>query len=180
MIPAVDTVIEKIRNNIRDIPDFPKTGILFKDITPVLRDPELLKLTIEKLQEKIAGTHIDYVVGIESRGFIFGAAVAFAIGAGFVPVRKPNKLPYLKKSISYSLEYGEDTLEIHEDAIEKGKKVVIIDDLLATGGTASATYDLINGMGGEVVAALFLIELEALKGRDRLSACKVMSLISYQ
>ena len=180
MMSVADIEIEKIKNNIRDIPDFPKKGIVFKDITPVLRDPELLKLSIEKIKNLLAHQEIDYVVGIESRGFIFGSALAVALGTGFIPVRKPGKLPYLKKSISYSLEYGEDTLEIHEDAIEKGKKVVIIDDLLATGGTASATFELLSSIGAIVVEAVFLIQLEALKGRERLSACKVTSLISYQ
>jgi adenine phosphoribosyltransferase len=180
MMSVSDKEIEKIKNNIRDIPDFPKKGIIFKDITPVLRDPELLKITIEKIKAQLIGKEIDYIVGIESRGFIFGAALAFAMGVGFIPVRKPGKLPYLKKSISYSLEYGKDTLEIHEDAIERGKTVVIIDDLLATGGTASATYELLSSMGAIVEEIIFLIELEALKGRERLSACKVTSLISYQ
>jgi adenine phosphoribosyltransferase len=180
MISASETDLEKIKASIRDVPDFPKPGIIFKDITPLLRDPELFRLAIDKFKEKLAGTEIDYIVCIESRGFIFGSALAYELGAGFIPVRKPNKLPYLKKSISYSLEYGQDTLEIHEDAIEKGKKVIIVDDLLATGGTASATYELVSRMGAEVAGAFFLIELEFLKGRERLSACKVTSLISYQ
>ncbi len=174
---TTDTDIEKIKSKIRDIPDFPKSGIIFKDITPILKDPELLKLSIDKIKDRISS--IDYVVGIESRGFIFGAALAYAMGVGFIPVRKPGKLPYKKKSISYSLEYGTDTLEIHEDAVEKGSKVVIVDDLLATGGTAFATYQLLTNMGAEVVEAVFLIELLALKGREKLSACKVTSLISY-
>jgi adenine phosphoribosyltransferase len=180
MTVTIDKDLEKIKAGIRDVPDFPKPGIIFKDITPVLRDATLFRLVIDKFKEKLAGTEIDYVVCIESRGFIFGSALAYELGAGFIPVRKPNKLPHLKKSISYSLEYGQDTLEIHEDAIEKGKKVVIIDDLLATGGTAAATLELVEGLGADVVGAVFLIELEFLKGRERLSACKVTSLISYQ
>lgn len=171
--------IQKLKDSMRDIPDFPKPGILFKDITPVLKDPELLKISIDEIRKSIGDTQIDYVVGIESRGFIFGTALAYSIGAGFIPIRKPGKLPYKKKSISYSLEYGEDTLEIHEDAVEKGKKVVIVDDLLATGGTASATYKLLNDMGADIVCAAFLVELSELKGREKLSACKVVSLISY-
>lgn len=180
MTLTVDQDIEKLKEGIRDIHDFPREGIVFKDITPVLKDPELLKISLDKLKEKLNGEKVDYVVGMESRGFIFGAALAYNIGAGFIPVRKPGKLPYSKKSISYSLEYGEDTLEIHEDAIEKGKKVIIVDDLLATGGTAEATYSLVSQMGADVVASLFLIELGFLKGRERLSACRVISLINYQ
>jgi adenine phosphoribosyltransferase len=171
--------IEKLKSGMRDIPNFPKPGILFKDITPVLKDPELFKLSIDLFREILGDTKVDYVVGMESRGFIFGTALAYSIGAGFIPIRKPGKLPYHKKSISYSLEYGEDTLEIHEDAVEKGKKVIIVDDLLATGGTASAAFKLLDDMGADIVCAAFLIELSELKGREKLSACKVVSLINY-
>lgn len=171
--------IQKLRENIRDIPDFPKPGIIFKDITPILKDAELLKISIDQLRQLIGDEKIDYIVGVESRGFIFGTALAYSMGVGFIPVRKPNKLPYKKKSISYSLEYGKDTLEIHDDAVKQGDKVVIIDDLLATGGTASATYKLLNDMGANIICSAFLIELSELKGREKLSACKVVSLISY-
>ncbi|MFN8577720.1 MAG: adenine phosphoribosyltransferase [Candidatus Sericytochromatia bacterium] len=171
--------IEKLKTGIRDIPNFPKSGILFKDITPLLKNPELLRLSIDLFGNILGDTKVDYVVGMESRGFIFGTALAYSLGAGFIPIRKPGKLPYHKKSISYSLEYGEDTLEIHEDAVEKGKKVIIVDDLLATGGTASATYKLLDDMGADIVCAAFLIELSELKGREKLSACKVVSLIKY-
>lgn len=176
---SFDADIKRITDTIRDIPDFPKPGIIFKDITPVLKDPELLKLCIDRIRDKISDIDVDYIVGIESRGFIFGSALAYAMGVGFIPIRKPGKLPYKKKSITYTLEYGEDTLEIHEDAVEKGKKVLIVDDLLATGGTAAATINLLEGLGADVVGALFLIELLALKGREKLFACKVTSLISY-
>ena len=172
--------IEKIKNAIRDIPDFPKAGIIFKDITPVLKEAELLKLCIKNLKEQLKDQKIDYIVGIESRGFIFGSALAYELGVGFIPVRKPGKLPYKKKSISYDLEYGKDTLEIHEDAVAKGDKVLIIDDLLATGGTAVATCDLLKSLEADIVGVMFIIELGFLKGRERLSAYKVMSLINYQ
>lgn len=171
--------VQKLKDNIRDIPDFPKPGILFKDITTVLKDPKLLKISIDELRNAIGDVKVDYIVGVESRGFIFGTALAYSMEKGFIPVRKPGKLPYKKKSISYSLEYGEDTLEIHEDAVEKGDKVIIVDDLLATGGTAAATYKLLTDMGADVICCAFLIELSELKGREKLSACKVVSLISY-
>ncbi len=171
--------IQKLRDNMRDIPDFPKPGILFKDITTVLKDPELLKISIDELKKAIGDTKVDYIVGVESRGFIFGTALAYSMGLGFIPVRKPGKLPYKTKSISYSLEYGQDTLEIHEDAVQKGDKVIIVDDLLATGGTATATYKLLNDIGADVVYCAFLIELSELRGREKLSACKVLSLINY-
>lgn len=174
-----EELIEVLKTGIRDIPNFPKPGILFKDITPILKDPKLFRISIDLFTEILEDQKVDYVVGMESRGFIFGTALAYAVGAGFIPIRKPGKLPFHKKSISYSLEYGEDTLEIHEDAVEKGKKVIIVDDLLATGGTASATYKLLEDMGADVVCAAFLIELSELKGREKLSACKVVSLINY-
>lgn len=176
---AHEEQIELLKTGIRDIPNFPKPGILFKDITPLLKDPKLFKLSIDLFTEILENQKVDYVVGMESRGFIFGTALAHSVGAGFIPIRKPGKLPFHKKSITYSLEYGEDTLEIHEDAVEKGKKVIIVDDLLATGGTASATYKLLEDMGADVVCAAFLIELSELKGREKLSACKVVSLIKY-
>ncbi|MFN8671221.1 MAG: adenine phosphoribosyltransferase [Candidatus Sericytochromatia bacterium] len=175
----VEKTIEKIKSTIRDVPDFPKEGILFKDITPVLKDAEVFKDTIKALAETLKDLKPDYIAGIESRGFILGAPLAYELGVGFTLIRKKGKLPYKKKSVTYSLEYGTDTLEIHEDAVEKGKKVIIIDDLLATGGTALASYNLLKDIGADVLAVLFLVELGFLKGRERLSACKVMSLINY-
>ncbi len=172
-------LIEKIKSTIRDVPDFPKAGIVFKDITPILKDGLLFKETIKYLAEMIRDLKPDYIAGIESRGFIIGAPLAMELGVGFTLIRKKGKLPYKKKSVTYSLEYGTDTLEIHEDAVEEGKKVIIIDDLLATGGTALASYELLKGIGADVLAVLFLVELEFLKGRERLSACKVMSLVNY-
>lgn len=172
-------LIEKIKSTIRDVPDFPKPGIVFKDITPILKDGELFRETIKYLAEMIRDLKPDYIAGIESRGFIIGAPLAMELGIGFTLIRKKGKLPYKKKSVTYSLEYGTDTLEIHEDAVEEGKKVIIIDDLLATGGTALASYELLKGIGADVLAVLFLVELEFLKGRERLSACKVMSLVNY-
>lgn len=171
--------VEAIRQLIREIPDFPKPGILFYDITTILKDAEGLRTTLDLLVEQFEGQGIEQVVAMESRGFIFGTPVAARIGAGFVPVRKPGKLPAEISSESYDLEYGSDTLEIHTDAIEKGQKVVIIDDLLATGGTAEAAIRLVESLGGEVVTALFVIELDFLEGRKRLSGTKVQSLIHY-
>jgi len=172
--------IEEIKNNIRDIPDFPKQGIIFKDITPLLKDSGLFASIIEHFRKELEGKQIDYIIGIESRGFIFGCALANSLGCGFIPIRKPGKLPFKTRSATYSLEYGEDTLEIHEDAVGKGDKVVIIDDLLATGGTAVAALGLVESLGADVEALMFLIELGFLKGREKLSSCKnVVSLINF-
>lgn len=159
---------ELVKKIIRDIPDFPKKGIVFKDITTVLKDSEGLKRTIDYLTENFKDKKIDYVAGIESRGFIFGTPLAYNLGAGFVVVRKPGKLPADVESITYDLEYGTDTLEVHKDAIEIGKRVLIIDDLLATGGTATAACDLVRKIGGEVVGIAFIIEIDGLGGRERL------------
>lgn len=159
---------ELVKKIIRDIPNFPKEGIVFKDITTVLKDSEGLKRTIDYLTEQFKDKNIDYVAGIESRGFIFGTPLAYNLGAGFVVVRKPGKLPADVESITYDLEYGSDTLEIHKDAIEAGKRVLIIDDLLATGGTAAATCELVKKIGGEVAGIAFIIEIEGLGGRDKL------------
>ncbi|HMV66672.1 MAG TPA: adenine phosphoribosyltransferase [Myxococcota bacterium] len=163
---------------IRDVPDFPKPGILFKDITPVLGNPRLFADVVNWVAGQLAGQRVDSIVGMESRGFIFGAAVAPQVHAGFVPARKPGKLPWRTRSASYDLEYGSATLQIHEDAIRPGDKVAIVDDLLATGGTARATIDLVRALGGEVVATIFMVELGFLGGRDRLDA-PVMSLVKY-
>lgn len=169
---------ELVKSIIRDIPDFPKEGIVFKDITTVLKDSEGLRRTINYLTERFKDEKIDYVAGIESRGFIFGTPLAYNLGAGFLTIRKPGKLPADVESISYDLEYGTDTLEIHKDAIEPGKRVLIVDDLLATGGTASAACELVRKIGGEVVAVSFIIELDALAGREKFpDDVKIISMV---
>ena len=164
---------------IRDVYDFPKEGIVFKDITTVLKDPKGLKEAINAMEASLKALDFDYVVGPESRGFIFGVPIAYNLGKGFIPVRKKGKLPYKTKSCSYDLEYGTATIEIHEDAILPGDKVVIVDDLLATGGTSEAIVQLIETMGGEVVQLSYLIELEFLEGRKKLENQKVESIIQY-
>ena len=169
---------DRLKSAVRDIPDFPIPGILFKDISPILSDPALLQHSIDLLVDIVADQKVDKVVGIDARGFIFGTPVALALKVGFVPVRKKGKLPYKTFEESYSLEYGENTLEIHQDAILPGEKVLIIDDLLATGGTASATANLVTKLGAEVIKVAFLIELDALKGRANINA-PVTSLIHY-
>jgi adenine phosphoribosyltransferase len=171
--------MEDLKSKIRHVPDFPRAGILFYDITTLLQDPVGFRSAIDSLATPFTDQGIELVVGIESRGFIFGAAVADRIGAGFSPVRKPGKLPYRSKSASYNLEYGTDSLEIHDDAVRPGQSVLIIDDLLATGGTAKATSELVIGLGGKVHAVAFLIELLALKGRDRLTGLTVHSVLQY-
>jgi adenine phosphoribosyltransferase len=168
-----------LKAQIRHVPDFPKAGILFYDITTLLRDPAGLRAAIDSLTIPFTGQGIDLVVGIESRGFIFGAAVADRIGAGFVPIRKPGKLPSASVRESYALEYGTDTLEIHEDAVEKGQRVLIVDDLLATGGTARAAADLVKRIGGTIHALAFLIELVALNGRAKLAGEQVHAALQY-
>jgi len=171
--------LDLLKKYIRDIPDFPKKGIIFKDITTLLKESKIFKSAIDILYKRYKSEKIDKVVAIESRGFIFGGALADRLGAGFVPVRKKGKLPAATHAVTYRLEYGTDTLEIHRDAIEKGEKVLLIDDLLATGGTASAVCRLIEDMGGEIVEAAFLIELEFLHGRDKLKDYKVYSILKY-
>lgn len=171
--------MEDLKKYIREVPDFPKAGINFYDITTLLKDPEGLELTIDQMVEQCRGLDIDTVIGIESRGFIFGAPIAYQIGAGFVPVRKPNKLPAETASISYDLEYGQDTLEIHKDAVGEGHKVLIVDDLLATGGTARAVVDLVEGLGGKVVGLHFVVELDFLKARDKFKGHEIRSLVNY-
>src|SRR5450631_835678 len=158
---------EQIRKLIRDVPDFPKPGIMFRDITPLLADPAGLALSIELLANPFRGKHVDLVVGAESRGFIFGTAVACCLSAGFALVRKPNKLPHKRISKTYDLEYGTDTLEMHEDAIVRGQRVLIVDDVLATGGTMKACCELVDHLGGELVGIAVLIELAGLNGRDK-------------
>jgi adenine phosphoribosyltransferase len=171
--------IDSIRKAIRDIPDFPRPGIVFKDITPLLGDGPLFAKTIDVLAERYRDKKIDMVLGIESRGFIVGAALAYKLGAGFCVVRKPGKLPYDTHSASYELEYGTDSLEIHIDAIPQNARVLIVDDLIATGGTAAATAQLVSKLGGEVVECAFVIELSFLKGRDKLQPYGVFSLVQY-
>jgi len=165
-----ETAIEKLTSAVRDVPDFPKPGIVFKDITPLLGDPELFSLIGDVLAEPFQAAGVDKVVGIDARGFIFAAQVAERLGAGFVPVRKMGKLPFKTMRRSYSLEYGEDHVEIHVDAVEPGQKVLVVDDLLATGGTAAAARQLVEGVGGRVVGISFLIELAFLDGRKLLGA----------
>lgn len=160
--------LSRLRSLIRDVPDFPKSGIVFKDFTPLLRDPSGLALGVELMANPYRGKGVDLVVGAESRGFIFGIALAQALAAGFVPVRKPGKLPRRTTRMQYALEYGSDSLEIHVDAIEPGQRVLMVDDLLATGGTMRACCDLVKGMRAEIVGITVLIELEFLKGRERL------------
>lgn len=169
-----------IKSLIREVPDFPKPGISFKDITTLLRDPQGLCYSIDLLAEKCAGWQPDFIAGMESRGFIFGSALACKLGAGFIPVRKPGKLPAAVHSIEYELEYGTDKLEVHQDALyPPGSKVLMVDDLIATGGTAAATAQLIQQAGGTLVGCAFVIELVDLKGRDLLPDVPIVSLVQY-
>src|SRR5574337_1349170 len=172
-------MIDELKRSIRDVPDFPKKGILFKDITTLCKEPALFQRMVDLLGHRYIGKGVDLVVGIEARGFIVGAALAYKLGAGVVLVRKPGKLPHKTRKASYTLEYGKDSLEIHQDAIEKGQKVVIADDLLATGGTAGAVANLVKEMGGDIIECAFLVELEELKGREKLKPHPVFSLIKY-
>lgn len=171
---------QTLKGMIREIPDFPKPGILFYDITTLLKNPRGLRSVVDLTTDYFRDKHVDTVIGIEARGFIFGPALAYHLGAGFVPVRKPKKLPSDVESYSYELEYGKDTLEIHRDAVGKGHNVVIADDLLATGGTAQAVVKLVEKLGGQVAGLSFVIELEFLKGRERLAGYDVFSLLKYQ
>jgi adenine phosphoribosyltransferase len=171
--------MDVLKTRIRNVPDFPKPGILFYDVTTLLRDPDGFKLAIDTMAEPYHGQGISLVVGIESRGFILGAAVADRIGAGFVPVRKVGKLPSKTIRASYALEYGTDSLEMHDDAIDNGQKVLIVDDLLATGGTARATVDLVKQLGGDVHGVSFLIELVALNGRAKLPGENIRAVLQY-
>jgi adenine phosphoribosyltransferase len=164
---------------IRDVPDFPKKGILFKDITTLLKDPTAFKHAIDQLTDLVREYRPDVVIGMESRGFIFAAPIAYLLGAGFVPVRKLGKLPGEVITAEYDLEYGTNTLELHRDAVIAGQRVLIVDDLLATGGTVSATIDLVERLEGQVMAVAFLVELTALHGRDRLESYEVLSLIKF-
>lgn len=164
---------------IRDIPDFPKPGILFRDITTLLGDPAGLRYSIDTLASKIEDWQPEYIVGMESRGFIFGAALAYKLGIGFIPIRKPGKLPAAAWSVEYALEYGTDKLEIHQDAAPPGSRISIVDDLIATGGTAAATAKLVREIGGDLVGCAFLIELDDLDGRSHLPDVPIVSLVHY-
>lgn len=168
----------ELKDTIRAIEDYPREGVIFRDITTLLKDKDAFRKSVDEMAAKI-DEDVDKIIGIEARGFIFGAALAYKLNKGFVPVRKPGKLPCDKISESYDLEYGEDSIEIHKDAIEPGEKVVIVDDLLATGGTARACLKLVRTLGGEVSSLVFLAELEGLKGRDELRGEKVHSIIKY-
>jgi adenine phosphoribosyltransferase len=168
-----------LKSSIRTVEDWPKKGISFKDITTLLKEPELLKAAIQQMASPFAKDKVDLVVGPESRGFIFGVPVAVALNAGFVPVRKKGKLPAKTVSATYELEYGTDTLEMHEDAIMKGQRVLIVDDLLATGGTISAVIEMCESLGAKIVGLSFMIELDFLNGRDKLKGRKISSIVRY-
>ena len=175
---ALDT-LERLRATVRNVPDFPKKGIVFKDITPVLSDPDLFHAAIALFLDRCRGKKIDKIVGIDARGFLFGSAVAYELGVGFIPIRKRGKLPFRTEIASYSLEYGEAEMEMHTDAITAGERIVLIDDLLATGGTSAAAAILIRKAGGALLEAQFLIELEFLHGRKQLEATPVISFLKY-
>ena len=174
-----DAQVEALRSSIRDVPDFPKPGIVFKDITTLLRDPVLFRRALDLMTVLCGDLPVDKVVAIESRGFILGGALADRLGAGFVPVRKPGKLPWKSRRVSYQLEYGEDELEMHEDAVGPADRVLVVDDVIATGGTAQATGDLCEALGASVSGFAFLVELGFLNGRARLPGREVRSLIQY-
>lgn len=171
--------MDNLKKLIREVPDFPKPGINFYDITTLLKDPEGFESTIDELTGQCRGMNIDTIIGIESRGFIFATPLAYQLGTGFIPVRKPKKLPAECVSVSYDLEYGQDTLEMHKDAVGEGHRVLIVDDLLATGGTAKAVIDLVESVGGVVAGLLFVVELNFLGGRSKFDGYDVRSLIQY-
>lgn len=171
--------MDRLKARIRDIPDFPKPGIVFKDITPLMRDPASLRLAVHQLLHPFLGEPITAVAGMEARGFVFASLVAWELGVGFVPLRKPGKLPYDVQSVAYDLEYGSASLEVHRDALGPGDRVLLIDDLIATGGTAAASCELIERLGAEVAACAFVVELDFLNGRQRLSRYRVHSLLHY-
>ena len=173
------TLIDKLRAAVRDVPDFPKAGIVFKDITPILADGKLFRVAIDAFLERCRTMQIDKIVGIDARGFLFGSAVAYEMGIGFVPLRKKGRLPYKTESAKYSLEYGEAEMELHIDAITRGERIVLIDDLLATGGTSASAATLIKKVGGELLEAQFLIELEFLHGREKLTPTSVISFLKF-
>ncbi|HUA01817.1 MAG TPA: adenine phosphoribosyltransferase [Candidatus Aquilonibacter sp.] len=176
---AKDETMEDLKKLIREIPDYPKPGILFYDLTTLLKDQKGFHALVDKLCEHYNGKKVDVVAGIEARGFIFAPALAYRLGAGFIPVRKPKKLPWKTTSVTYQLEYGSDQLEIHEDAVRPGQHVLLCDDLLATGGTAAASIELVRKLGGEVVGAAFAVELNFLNGRSKLPGLDVFSMLKY-
>lgn len=171
--------ITDLKKHIRDIPDFPKEGIIFRDISTLLKNPQAFRKSIDTLAAAFKKSKIKYVVGVEARGFIFGAALAYKLGAGFIPVRKKGKLPYKTTSVTYQLEYGMDTLEIHEDAIPANARVLVVDDLLATGGTVKAVIDLLKLQKAKIVGVAFLVELQFLKGKEKLKDLPIYSVIQY-
>ena len=171
--------MHRLESKIRAIPDFPKPGVVFRDVTPLVGDAEMLRFTVEQLVHPFVGVRVDAVAGMEARGFIFGALAAQELDAGFIPLRKPGKLPYDVQSVSYELEYGTASLEAHIDAINPGDRILLVDDLIATGGTASASCDLVERLGGDIVACAFVIELDDLEGRKRLQDRQVHSLLHY-
>ena len=171
--------MDELKNIIRDVPDFPKKGILFKDITTLLSDGRSFHRMVDLIAHRYVGQHIDQIVGVEARGFVLGSALAYKLGAGITLVRKPGKLPYKTRKVTYELEYGTDSLEIHEDAFKPADRVIIADDLLATGGTVAAVVELVEGLGAEIVECAFMTELEFLHGRNKLPAGKVFSLLKF-
>ena len=171
--------MERLKAKIRDIPDFPEPGIIFRDITPLVADPSALQLSVYQLLHPFLGETINAVAGMEARGFIFGSLAAWELGVGFIPLRKPGKLPYDVQSASYELEYGSAALEVHTDAVNPGDKILLIDDLIATGGTAEASCQLVEELGGEIIGCAFVIELDALEGRQKLANYRVHSLLHY-
>jgi adenine phosphoribosyltransferase len=171
--------MERLRAKIRDIPNFPKPGIIFKDLTPLVRDPASLRLAVHQLLHPFLGQPITAVAGMEARGFIFGSLVAWELGLGFVPLRKPGKLPHDVQSVDYDLEYGSASLEVHRDALGPGDRVLLVDDLLATGGTAKASCELVESLGAEVLACAFVVELDFLNGREKLAPYPIHSLLHY-
>lgn len=175
----MEDVEAQLRERIKEIHDYPKKGVIFRDITPLLKDKHAFALCMDEMARRLGSEKIDYIVGIESRGFIIGSALAYAMGKGFIPIRKKDKLPRKKVSVDYGLEYGTDTIEMHEDAAEPGSNVLIVDDLLATGGTAKAAADLVEKLGAHVVGFAFLIELSDLHGMDRLAGRKAFCLVRY-
>lgn len=175
-----ESQIRIIESRVRTIPDYPKPGIMFRDITPVLKDKEAFRACVDVLKDKTKDMKIDYIVGIDARGFIIGSALAYALGLGFVPARKKGKLPFKTIETEYALEYGTATLQMHSDSVEKGDKVLIVDDLLATGGTAKAVGEMVGRLGGKIEGYVFVIELEDLKGREKLKDGKVISLVKFR
>src|ERR1700681_596086 len=175
----VSDAIQQLRAAVRDVPDFPKAGIIFKDITPILSHGKLFRASIDIFLDRCRSQEIDKIVGIDARGFLFGSAVAYELGIGFVPLRKKGRLPYKTESAKYSLEYGEAEMELHIDAIDSGERIVLIDDLLATGGTSASAATLIKKVGGELLEAIFLIELEFLHGREKLAPTPIVSFLKY-